>query len=148
MQVLVNTRTVRPEYASDGVTFLPLDELLSSSDIVTLHCIATDETRGMINDATLAKMKPGAVLINTARGALVEDAAVARALHSGHLGFFGADVVSIEPIRPNNPLLGCDNALLTPHIAWTTAESLARLSAVMTENLRSFLAGKPQNIAN
>ena len=76
-----STRTVRPEYASDGVTFLPLDELLSSSDIVTLHCIATDETRGMINDAALAKMKPGAVLINTARGALVEDAAVARALH-------------------------------------------------------------------
>lgn len=148
MQVLVNTRTVRPEYASDGVTFLPLDELLSSSDIVTLHCIATNETRGMINDAALAKMKPGAVLINTARGALVEDAAVARALHSGHLGFFGADVVSVEPIRPNNPLLGCDNALLTPHIAWTTAESLARLSAVMAENLRSFLAGKPQNIAN
>lgn len=73
----------------------------------------------MINDAALAKMKPGAVLINTARGALVEDAAVARALHSGHLGFFGADVVSVEPIRPNNPLLGCDNAL--------TRTSLGRL---------------------
>ena len=74
--------------------------------------------------------------------------AVARALHSGHLGFFGTDVVGVEPIRPDNPLLGCDNALITPHIAWATAESLARLSAIVTDNFRSFLDGKPKNIVN
>ena len=148
MKVVSHTRTVRPEYASDGVTFLSLDELFAVSDVITLHCPATDATRGMINDEARAKMKEGAILINTARGALVEDAAVARALHSGHLGFFGTDVVGVEPIRPDNPLLGCDNALITPHIAWATAESLARLAAIVTENFRSFLAGEPKNIVN
>lgn len=148
MHVVAHTRTIRHAYADDGVTFLSLDELLATSDVVTLHCPATEQTRGLIGDEALAKMKEGAILINTARGALVEDAAVARALHSGHLGFFGADVVGVEPIRPDNPLLGCDNALITPHIAWATAESLDRLAKIVTDNFRSFLAGEPKNIVN
>ena len=148
MHVVAHTRTIRPAYADDGVTFLSLDELLATSDVVTLHCPATEQTRGLIGDEALARMKEGAILINTARGALVEDAAVARALHSGHLGFFGADVVGVEPIRPDNPLLGCDNELITPHIAWATAESLDRLAKIVTDNFRSFLAGEPKNIVN
>lgn len=146
MKVIAFTRTQRPEYAADGVGFVPFDRLLAESDVVTLHCPATPATRGLIDDGALAAMKPGAILINTARGALVEDAAVARALHSGHLGFFGADVVGAEPIRPDNPLLGCENALITPHIAWATREALANLSAITLENFRSYLAGHPQNI--
>lgn len=146
MKVLAHTRTVRDAYLGDGVDFLSLNELLAASDVVTLHCPASPQTRGMICDDTLAEMKPGAILINTARGALVDDAAVARALHSGRLGFFGADVVGAEPIRPDNPLLGCDNALITPHIAWATRESLDRLAAIVTDNFRSYLAGQPQNL--
>ena len=146
MNVIAHTRTVRDAYLGDGVKFMPLDELLAAADVVTLHCPATPKTRGMICDETLAAMKPGAILINTARGALVDDAAVARALHSGRLGFFGADVVGAEPIRPDNPLLGCDNALITPHIAWATRESLDRLAAIVTDNFRSYLAGQPKNL--
>jgi len=148
MRVLVFTRTVRPQYAADGVRFVPFDELLAASDIVTLHVPATDATRGLIGEAALAKMKPGAILVNTARGALVDDAAAARALHSGRLAYFAADVVGAEPIRADNPLLGCANALLTPHIAWATAESLSRLAGIVAGNLRSYLAGRPENIVN
>ena len=86
--------------------------------------------------------------MNTARGALVQDDAVAAALQAGHLGFFVADVVGAEPIAPENPLLHCPGVLLTPHIAWATQESLARLSAAVAENLQSFLCGAPQNIVN
>ena len=148
MQVLVHTRTVRPQYAADGVQFVPLGDLLAQSDIVSLHCPATQETRGLIGPAALAQMKQGAILVNTARGALVDDNAVAASLKAGHLGFFAADVVGAEPIVPDSPLLACPRVLLTPHVAWATQEALSRLAAAVTENLQSFLCGAPQNIVN
>ena len=148
MEVLVCTRTVRPEYEADGVEFVDLDTLLARSDVLSLHCPATPATRGLINAATLAKAKPGMILLNTARGALVDEQAVADALRSGKLLAAGMDVVSAEPIRADNPLLTAPNCFLTPHIAWAPLETRRRLQAISAENLRAFLAGKPQNVVN
>ncbi|MBQ7859996.1 MAG: D-2-hydroxyacid dehydrogenase [Faecalibacterium sp.] len=148
MRVLAATRTLRPEYAADGVEFVSLDELLQRSDVVSLHAPATPQTRGIIDAAALAKMKRGAVLINTARGALVDEAAVATACQNGQLGFYAADAFAAEPLPPDSPLRGVQNALLTPHVAWATGGALGRLAAITTQNLRSFLAGCGENIVN
>lgn len=148
MRVIAHTRTVRPEYAADGVEFVPLEELLARSDVVSLHAPATPQTRGVIGAAALAQMKPGAILINTARGALVDEAAVADACRSGRLGFYAADVLTTEPITPDCPLLGLPNVLLTPHVAWTTGAALQRLAAATTRNLQSWLAGAGENVVN
>ena len=146
MRVLVYTRHVKPEYAADGVEFVPFDRLLEDSDVVSLHCPSTAETRGMIDKAALAAMKPGAILLNTARGALVDEAAVCAALKSGHLGYYASDVAAHEPVRPKDGLLHCPNVLLTPHVAWATEEALARLSAEVCANLEAFLQGKKRNL--
>lgn len=146
MRVLAYTRHVKPEYAADGVEFVPFEQLLEDSDVVSLHCPATAETRGMINEAALAAMKPGAILLNTARGALVDEAAVCAALKSGHLGWYASDVAAHEPVRPKDELLHCPNVLLTPHVAWATQEALARLSAEVCANLEAFLQGKRRNL--
>ena len=148
MEVLVCTRTVRPEYAADGVEFVDFDTLLARSDVLSLHCPATPETRGLMSREALAKMKPGAILLNTARGALVDEEAVADALESGKLAFYGADAFATEPLPPQSRLRGLPGAVLTPHIAWTTKEALQRLMDITTGNLRSFLAGKGENIVN
>lgn len=148
MRVLVCTRTQWPEYSADGVEFVPFQTLLAESDVLSLHCPATPETRGLIGPGALARMKPGAILLNTARGALVEEAAVAAALHSGRLGFYGADAFAAEPLPADSPLRAEPHALLTPHIAWTTQEALGNLMRITTQNLRSFLAGKGENIVN
>lgn len=148
MRVLVCTRTARPEYAQDGVEFVDWDTLLAESDVLSLHCPATPQTRGMLDAAALAKCKPSCIVVNTARGALVDERAVADALKAGKLGFYAADAFVIEPIRADNPLLGLPNALLTPHIAWTTTEALARLMKITAQNLRSFLAGAGENVVN
>ena len=146
MRVLVYTRHVKPEYAADGVEFVPFEQLLEDSDVVSLHCPATAETRGIINEAALAAMKPGAILLNTARGALVDEAAVCAALKSGHLGYYASDVAAHEPVRPKDELLHCPNVLLTPHVAWATQEALARLSAEVCANLKAFLQGERRNL--
>lgn len=146
MRVLVYTRHVKPEYAADEVEFVPFDRLLEDSDVVSLHCPSTAETRGMIDKAALAAMKPGAILLNTARGALVDEAAVCAALKSGHLGYYASDVAAHEPVRPKDGLLHCPNVLLTPHVAWATEEALARLSAEVCANLEAFLQGKKRNL--
>ena len=148
MRVLACTRTVRPEYEADGVEFVPWDTLLRRSDVVSLHCPATPQTRGMVDADALAKMKPGAILLNTARGALVDEAAVATALHSGQLGFSGADAFATEPLPADSPLRAEPHALLTPHIAWTTKEALQNLMEITTRNLRTFLAGNGEHIVN
>lgn len=148
MQVLVHTRTVRPEYAAHPVEFLPLEALLSRSDIVSLHCPATPATKGIINARTLALMRPGSVLVNTARGALVDEPALLAALETGRPAFFAADVAAAEPLPAQSPLRSHPRVLLTPHVAWTTAEALARLSATVCQNLSSFLQGRAQNIVN
>ena len=148
MQVLVYTRTVRPEYAADGVTFTDLDALLAGSDVVSLHCPATPATRGMIGAEALAKMKPGAVLLNTARGALVDEGAVAAALASGHLGWYAADAFAAEPLPADSPLRAAPRTLFTPHVAWATGGALCRLMEITARNLAAFLAGAGENIVN
>lgn len=148
MEVLACTRTVRPEYAADGVKFVDFDTLLARSDVLSLHCPSTPQTRGLIGAAALEKVKPGCILLNTARGALIDEAAVAAVLQTGRLGFYAADAFAEEPLWPDDPLLALPNTLLTPHIAWTTAEALARLMAITAQNLRSFLAGAGENIVN
>ena len=148
MRVLVCTRTVRPEYAADGVEFVDLDTLLRQSDVLSLHCPATPQTRGLISAEALQKMKRGAILLNTARGALVEEAAVTEALHTGQLGFYGADAFATEPLPADSPPRREPHALLTPHIAWTTKEALQNLMDITTQNLRSFLDGNGEHIVN
>ena len=148
MEVLVCTRTVRPEYNADGVEFVDFDTLLARSDVLSLHCPATPATRGLMSREAIAKMKPGAILLNTARGALVDEEAVADALESGKLAFYGADAFATEPLPPQSRLRSLPGAVLTPHIAWTTKEALQRLMDITTGNLRSFLAGKGNNIVN
>lgn len=148
MRVLACTRTVRPEYAADGVEFVDFDTLLKESNVLSLHTPATPATRGVVSAAALEKIKPGCILVNTARGALVDEAAVAEALKNGRLGFYAADAFAVEPLPADSPLRGLPNALLTPHIAWTTKEALQKLMDITTQNLRSFLAGAGENIVN
>ena len=148
MEVLVCTRTVRPEYAADGVEFVDFDALLARSDVLSLHCPATPATRGLVNADFLAKAKPGMILLNTARGALVDEQAVADALKNGQLAFYGADAFCTEPLPQESPLRGLPNALLTPHIAWATNEALQRLMDITTNNLRTWLDGAGENIVN
>lgn len=127
----------------EGITPAPLDDVLASADVVSLHCPLTPSTRHLINAASIAKMKPSAILINTGRGPLVDEQAVADALNGGRLAAFGADVLSQEPPRGDNPLLSARNCFLTPHIAWVTLEARTRLMSTATENVRQFVAGEP-----
>ena len=123
-----------------------LEELLATADVLSLHCPLTDSTRHMINAATLQQMKPSAILINTGRGPLVDDQAVADALAKGAIAAYCADVVTEEPPRPDNPLLQQPNAFITPHIAWASMEARVRLLKVAIDNVRLFLNGQPQNV--
>lgn len=148
MRVLVYTRTPKPQYQSETLRFCALDEVLVGSDILSLHCPLFAETEKMIDAAAIAKMKDGAILLNTARGGLLDEQAVADALDSGKLYAAGLDVVAVEPILPDNPLLKAKNCLLTPHIAWATFAARKRLMGVLEENLRAFLEGRPQNVVN
>lgn len=132
----------------DGIQKTTLQGLLGVSDILTLHCPLTDNTRGMINSTILKRMKRGAILINTGRGPLVNEADVAAALKSGQLGGYGADVMCQEPPAVDNPLLSAPNAFITPHIAWATFEARGRLLDIAVENLRTFMEGSPANVVN
>ena len=129
-----------------GFRWAALEELLRESDVVSLHSPLFPDTRGMINAASLALMKPSAFLINTSRGPLVIDQDLADALNQGRLGGAGLDVLSIEPPLDNNPLLRAKNCLVTPHIAWATREARARLMDIAVENVSAFLAGTPRNV--
>lgn len=122
-----------------------LDQLLTESDVVSLHCPLTPETRGLINRASLARMKSSAILINTARGDLVVEEDLAEALNHDRLYAAAVDVVSVEPIRGDNPLLKAKNCLITPHIAWAALASRRRLMATAVENFQAFLSGQPRN---
>ena len=129
-----------------GLQKTTLDGLLAISDVLSLHCPLTDDTYHLIDAKALSKMKPGAILINTGRGPLVDEEAVAQALESGQLMAYGADVMSVEPPQPSNPLLRCPNAYLTPHIAWATFEARQRLMQIAVDNLQCFIDGQPQNV--
>ena len=127
---------------------MPFADLLKESDVLSLHCPATPQTRGLIGAEALAQMKPGAILLNTARGALVDETAVTAALRSGQMGFYGADAFATEPLPADSPLRKEPHALLTPHIAWTTKEALQNLMDITTRNLRTFLDGNGEHIVN
>ena len=129
-----------------GVEKACLDELLAAADVLSLHCPLTANTRHLMNAETLRQMKPTAILINTGRGPLVDDEAVADALAEGRLAAFCADVLTEEPPKRDNPLLRQPNAFITPHIAWATKEARWRLVRVATDNVRSFLNGSPVNV--
>ena len=129
-----------------GIEKASLEELLATSDVVSLHCPLTDSTRRMVNGETLRLMKPTAILINTGRGPLVDDQAIAEALEDGWLAAFCADVLTEEPPKADHPLLKQPNAFITPHIAWATKEARSRLIQVATDNVRSFLSGKAINV--
>lgn len=143
MEVLAHTRTEK-----EGIQCVDLDTLLQRADVVSLHCPLLPETAGLICSSTIARMKDGAILLNTSRGGLLKEADVAQALESGKLGYAAVDVVSQEPILHHNPLLTAPNCIITPHMAWAPVESRQRLMECVEDNLRCFLAGTPQNVVN
>lgn len=128
--------------------YVDLDTLLAQSNIVSLHCPLFPETEKIINEHTIFKMKDGAILINTSRGPLVDEQALADALNFGKLRGAAVDVVCHEPMDPDCPLLSCKNCMITPHMAWAPIESRQRLLTTVVENIRAFLEGKPQNVVN
>jgi len=146
MQVLIAARPGDEPDTRPGR--LPLQELLGRVDVLSLHCPLTEQNRGLIGAAELARMKPDALLINTARGGLVDEQALADALHQGRLGGAGFDVLSVEPPRQGNPLLAAElpNLILTPHMAWASRESRQRLLDQVADNIEAFRQGRPQNV--
>ena len=142
----VKALTSKPaEVLPQGIQKAGLQELLSTSDVISLHCPLTDATRQLINAETLRLMKPTAILINTGRGPLVNDADVADALRDNRLYAYCADVLTEEPPKPDHPLLQLPNAFITPHIAWATTEARTRLLQTAVANVRAFINGQPQN---
>lgn len=148
MKVLALTSKAAGELPAGVEKGSSLDVLLSESDVVSLHCPLTESTRHIINAETLSKMKPSAILINTGRGPLIDEAALAEALNRGELRGAGVDVLSTEPPMADNPLLSARNCLVTPHIAWATVEARRRLMETAVSNVASFLAGKPENVVS
>jgi len=146
MKVLVTSAT--PKQVPAGVQFVDLETLLRQSDVVSLHCPLTPQTKNFVNRERLLLMKPTAFLLNTSRGPLIDEAALADALNSGRIAGAGLDVLSVEPPPGGNPLLQARNCLITPHIAWATRSARLRLMQAAVANIRAFLAGKPQNIVN
>lgn len=148
MQVIIHTRTERPEQLLAGMRFVSLDELLAESDVISLHCPLTDANRGLIGEAAIAKMKPAARVINTARGPLVNSAAMAAALACGRVGCYMADVMDTEPPRAYDPLLSAPNTVITPHVAWAPLQTRERLLSVAVGNVEAFLKGSPRNVVS
>ncbi|MEN6451983.1 MAG: D-2-hydroxyacid dehydrogenase [Thermoguttaceae bacterium] len=147
MNVLAHTP--RPPIAPpESIRFVALEELFRQSDVVSLHCPLTPETRQLVNRQRLSWMKPSAMLINTGRGPLVDEAALAEALDSGRLAGAGVDVLTVEPPPADNPLLRAKNCCITPHIGWATGAARKRLIDAVVANVRAFLAGTPQNVVN
>ena len=147
MGVLATRRGGRPPEVP-GVEMGDLDTLFRQSDVLSIHCPLTPETRGLVNAARLAMMKPTAYVLNTSRGPIVNEADLAEALNSGRLAGAGLDVLSTEPPSADNPLLEAKNCLITPHIAWATRASRGRSLATVVANLRAFLDGRPQNVVS
>ena len=131
-----------------NVEFVDKDELFARADYLTLHCPLTDETRGIVNERTLALMKPTAVLINTARGGCVEEQALVAALNGGKIAGAGIDVLDTEPMTDGHPYLKAKNIFITPHVAWGSYEARVRLITLVAENVRAFMHGKPINKVN
>ena len=143
MKVMAYSPHRDPSLESGTLRYAELDELFAASDVISLHCPLFPETRGMINKQTISRMKDGVIILNNSRGPLIVDEDLADTLNSGKVYASGLDVVSKEPIRPDNPLLHAKNCFITPHISWAPVESRRRLMGMAEENLRAFLRASP-----
>lgn len=146
MEVLAYSRIRKGRLESQRFKWVELDELLHEADVVSLHCPLTPQTKGIINTASLRKMKQSSYLLNTARGPLIVEADLAQALNEGWIAGAGLDVLSVEPPTAGNPLLSAKNCLITPHIAWASVEARTRLLEETIANVRAFLTGTPRNV--
>jgi glycerate dehydrogenase len=148
MQIIAYTPHVPADPGPVPVTFCELDEVFRRADVVTLHCPLTADNAGFVDSRTMGLMKRSAFLLNLARGALVNEADLARALHEGVIAGAGVDVVAVEPMLPDNPLLTAPNCVMTPHIAWASLAARKRLVAIVAANVASFLKGESVNVVN
>ena len=146
MNILVHTRT--PKADGDGIRYVSLDELLENSDYITLHCPLNDQTKHMINKETIGKMKPSAVIINTGRGPLINEAELCEALAAKRIAGAGLDVQEVEPPAEDSPLYTLDNVILTPHMGWKGLETRQRLVGIIRDNVQAFLKGEPINVVS
>lgn len=146
MNILIHTRT--PKKDGDGIRYVGLDELLEHSDYITLHCPLNEQTKHMINKDTIAKMKSSAVIINTGRGALINEADLCEALVAKRIGGAGLDVQEVEPPAEDSPLYTLDNVIITPHMGWKGLETRQRLVGIIRDNVQAFLKGEPINVVS
>ena len=146
MNILIHTRT--PKADGDGVRYVSLDELLANSDYITLHCPLNDQTKHMINKETIAKMKPSAVIINTGRGPLINEADLCEALAVNRIAGAGLDVQEVEPPAEDSPLYTLDNVIITPHMGWKGLETRQRLVGIIRDNVQAFFKGEPINVVS
>ena len=146
MNILVHTRT--PKADGDGIRYVSLDELLEHSDYITLHCPLNEQTKHMINKDTIAKMKPSAIIINTGRGALINEANLCEALAAKRIAGAGLDVQEVEPPAEDSPLYTLDNVIITPHMGWKGLETRQRLVGIIRDNVQAFFKGEPINVVS
>lgn len=146
MNILVHTRT--PKADGDGIRYVSLDGLLENSDYITLHCPLNDQTKHLINKETIGKMKPNAVIVNTGRGALINEADLCEALAAKRIAGAGLDVQEVEPPVEDSPLYTLDNVIITPHMGWKGLETRQRLVGIIRDNIQAFLKGEPINVVS
>ena len=146
MNILVHTRT--PKADGDGIRYVSLDELLENSDYISLHCPLNDQTKHLINKETIGKMKPNAVIVNTGRGPLINEAALCEALAAKHIAGAGLDVQEVEPPAEDSPLYTLDNVIITPHMGWKGLETRQRLVGIIRDNVQAFFKGEPINVVS
>ena len=148
MNVIAYSPNTRSYSGFGKVEFLSLDDVIAQSDIISLHCPLTPTTDGLVNMEFLSKMKKTAILINTSRGPVINEADLKKALDEGIIAAAGVDVLSTEPPKEDNPLLTCENCIITPHIAWASFEARSRLMSIFKSNVEAFVADKPINVVN
>lgn len=146
MNILVHTRT--PKADGDGIRYVSLDELLENSDYITLHCPLNDQTKHLINKETIGKMKPNAVIVNTGRGPLINEADLCKALAAKRIAGAGLDVQEVEPPVEDSPLYTLDNVIITPHMGWKGLETRQRLVGIIRDNVQAFFKGEPINVVS
>lgn len=146
MNILVHTRT--PKADGDGVRYVSLDELLENSDYITLHCPLNEQTKYMINKEAISKMKPSAVIVNTGRGPLINEADLCEALAAKRIAGAGLDVQEVEPPAEDSPLYTLDNVIITPHMGWKGLETRQRLVGIIRDNVQAFFKGEPINVVS